>query len=227
MFLDLINIFFPKTCAGCHNILLSAENVICTDCRHNIPLTNHLLNLENNEIHKKLYGRVDLKIGFALMYFHKHNLVREIIHSLKYRGNQEVGLVLGNWIANELKNKDVIKDIDYILPVPIHKKRKRKRGYNQVAVLGTTLAENLNIVYDENFLYRKTYLKSQTKLSFDKRNQLKENTFEVNFDETHTGKHFLIIDDVFTTGATMEACAKAIQKIPNSKISVLCLAVTI
>ena len=219
----LLNLFFPKSCAGCHTILLSDEKVICTYCRHEIPLTNHH-QMEENEIFQKFYGRITLEFGAALFYFHKKGIVQEMMHQLKYKGNQEVGKMVGEWYVSELKSLEQMKDIDYIFPVPLHKRRFRERGYNQVTTFGKALSQNLNIPYEETVLQRKLYTKTQTKKSLLGRTDISKTIFDVSFSEVHHGKHFLLIDDVMTTGATLEACSKVILTIPDAKISIVCMA---
>ncbi|MBF6641341.1 ComF family protein [Flavobacterium sp. J49] len=223
MWNHLVNLFFPKSCAGCHAILLSDEKVICTQCRHEIPLTNHH-KIEENEIFQKLYGRIPLEFGAALFYFHKKGIVQEMMHQLKYKGNQEIGTIVGDWYASELKDLEQMKNIDYIIPVPLHKRRFRERGYNQVTTFGKSLAQNLNIPYEENVLQRKLYTKTQTKKSLLGRADINKTIFDVNFSENHHDKHFLLIDDVMTTGSTLEACSRELLKIPNAKISIVCMA---
>ena len=122
MLSSIFNLFFPKICAACDNILLTSESVICTVCRHDLPLTNHHLNSQN-EMFKKFYGKLDIEFASALLYFQKKGNVQELIHKLKYKGQQEIGTSLGNWYADDLKNLEQLKNIDYIIPVPIHKKR--------------------------------------------------------------------------------------------------------
>ena len=221
----LINLIFPKVCAGCKSILLDAEDSICTSCRHEIPTTNHFSELENDAF-KVFYGRVDVVFVAALLYFQKQSLVQEIIYSLKYRGNQSIGKTLGFWVAHNLKNLAVTKTFDVIIPVPLHAKKMRKRGYNQVTKFGNSIADVLNIEYNELILRRNIYTKSQTKKSIFGRSKVNEEVFEATFNESHHHKHFLIIDDVLTTGATVAACAIAMQKIPGAKISVVCMAFT-
>lgn len=223
MWNHLVNLFFPKSCAGCHAILLSDEKVICTQCRHEIPLTNHH-NIEENEIFQKMYGRIPIEFGAALFYFHKKGIVQEMMHQLKYKGNQEIGTIVGDWYASELKDLQPMQNIDYIIPVPLHKRRFRERGYNQVTTFGKALAKRLNIPYEESVLQRKLYTKTQTKKSLLGRADINKTIFEVTFSENHHDKHFLLIDDVMTTGSTLEACSRELLKIPNAKISIVCMA---
>ena len=223
MFQTLINLFFPPVCSGCHSFLLSNENVICTLCRHNIPLTNHHLNREN-ETFKKFYGRIPVEHSSALLYFHKKGIVQELIHNLKYKGQEEIGTVLGEWYAEDLKNSTLINSVDKIIPVPLHKRKLRERGYNQVTNFGLALSKNLNIPYESDILVRNVYSKTQSKKSLLNRSDGIDTIFDVVFTEKDHNKHFLLIDDVITTGSTLEACSHALLKIPGAKISIICMA---
>lgn len=223
MFQSIINLFFPKVCAGCNSFLTANENVICTLCRHHIPLTNHHLNPEN-EAFKKFYGKVPIEHASALFYFHKKGIVQEVIHKLKYKGHEEIGTVLGNWYAEELKEIPVFQEIDAIIPVPLHKKKYRQRGYNQVSTFGLALSNELKITYNESILIRTVYSKTQSKKNLLGRTEGIETIFNVNFTQKDHHKHFLLIDDVITTGSTLEACCRALMKIPGTRISIVCMA---
>lgn len=223
MFKKIINLFFPKVCAGCNSFLLNNENVICTVCRHEIPLTNHHLRIDN-ENYNRFYGRIPLESAQALFYFHKKGIVQQLIHNLKFRGHQEVGTVIGDWYSEDLKSLEIMKTIDEIIPVPVHKKRFKERGYNQVTTFGKALSKNLNITYNPNILVRNVYSKTQSKKNLLDRNDTNANIFDVNFIEKNYNKHFLLIDDVMTTGATLELCANALLKIPGAKISIVTMA---
>jgi ComF family protein len=223
MFKSIINLFFPPVCSGCHSLLISNENVICTLCRHNLPLTNHHINPENEAV-KKFYGRIPVEYASALLYFHKKGIVQELIHNLKYKGQEEIGTVLGEWYAEELKNLAFIKSVDQIIPVPLHKRKLRERGYNQVTNFGLALSKNLNLDYNDSVLLRKIYSKTQSKKNLLHRSDGIDTTFDVSFTEKDHNKHFLLIDDVITTGSTLEACSHALLKIPGAKISVVCMA---
>lgn len=220
---SLINLFFPPVCTACKTFIGTNEYVICTVCRHNLPLTNHHLNPEN-EAFKKFYGRIPVEHVSTFLYFHKKGMVQEMIHNLKYKGHQEIGTLLGEWYAEDLKNSGFLQNIDAIIPVPLHKKRMKERGYNQVTNFGLALSENIKIPLNDSLLMRKTYSKTQSKKNLLGRSEGIETVFDVTFTEKDTNKHYLLIDDVLTTGATLEACSKALLKIPETKISIVCMA---
>lgn len=219
----LVNLFFPKVCAGCKSYIATNESVICTVCRHELPLTNHHLNREN-EAFKKFYGRIPVEHVSALLYFHKKGMVQEMIHNLKYKGHEEIGTLLGEWYASDLKESSTLNNVDVIIPVPLHKKRLKERGYNQVMNFGLALSENFKIPLNDSILIRKVYSKTQSKKNLLGRTEGIETVFDVAYTEEDANKHYLLIDDVLTTGATLEACSKALLKIPGAKISIVCMA---
>lgn len=225
MFEKLLNLFFPKACAGCNSFLLANEKVICTVCRHEIPLTNHS-KIENNEAHVKFYGRIPIEFAGALFYFHKKGIVQELIHKLKYKGHQEIGTAVGYWYAEEIKNIKELKDVDFIIPVPLHRKRLKERGYNQVETFGKAVSEIAKIPYNDKVLIRTIYSKTQTKKNILGRSEMVKSIFSVTADESHHNKHFLLIDDVITTGSTLEACGRELLKIPGARLSIVCMAMT-
>ncbi len=225
MFENLINLFFPKACSGCNSFLLANENVICTVCRHEIPLTNHH-KIENNEAVVKFYGRIPIEFAAALFYFHKKGIVQEMIHKLKYKGHQEVGTAIGYWYAEELKTIAVLDSVDYIVPVPLHKKRLKERGYNQVETFGRALSESMGIPYNDSVLIRNVYSKTQTKKNLLGRSEVVGSIFSAEYNEALHNKHFMLIDDVITTGSTLEACGRELLKIPGAKLSIVCMAMT-
>lgn len=225
LFKNIIDVLFPRVCMGCHGFLLANENVICTTCRHEMPLTNHHLNLEN-EAFKKFYGKLPLDFASTLLYFHKKGIVQEMVHNLKYHGHQEIGTVLGNWYSEDLKNLIIVASFDEIIPVPLHKRRLKERGYNQVTTFGQALSEGLLIPFNPEILKRVKYSKTQVKKTLLSRTEIGTTLFESVFTEKDHNKHFLLIDDVLTTGSTLESCGRALLKIPGAKISILCMAMS-
>jgi ComF family protein len=188
-----------------------------------MPLTQYHLNPKNEAV-KKFYGKIDIQFASAFLYFNKKGIVQELIHNLKYKGHQEIGTVLGNWYAEDLKELHLQIPFDAVIPVPLHKRKFKERGYNQVTTFGKAISLGFEIPFAENILIRKLYTKTQSKKNLLGRSENIENIFDVKFTESDHNKHFLIVDDVLTTGATLEACSKALLKIPGAKISILCMA---
>ena len=219
----LINLFFPKVCAGCHTLLMTNEDVICTHCRHEMPLTQYHLDTKNEAV-KKFYGKIEIQHASAFLYFNKKGMVQELIHNLKYKGHEEIGNLLGGWYVEDLKELNLEIPFDVVIPVPLHKRKFKERGYNQVSTFGQALSKGLKISYDDAILFRKKYSKTQSKKNLLGRSENIENIFDVKFSEANHNKHFLLVDDVLTTGATLEACSRALLKIPGAKISIVCMA---
>tara|TARA_R110000868_G_scaffold74688_4_gene215875 strand:+ start:32597 stop:33106 length:510 start_codon:yes stop_codon:yes gene_type:complete len=165
-----------------------------------------------------------LEYASAFVYFHKKGIVQELIHKLKYKGHEEIGTIIGNWYAEELKESTILKTANVIIPVPLHKKKYKERGYNQVTTFGLALSEEFNIPYNDSILFRAVYSKTQSQKSLLGRSEGIDTVFDVNFGEKDHNKHFLLIDDVITTGATLEACSRALLKIPGARISIVCMA---
>lgn len=224
MLQSLINLFFPQVCNACHNPLQDNEDTICVDCRHDLPVTNfHFENSDN--VKKVLYGRAQIENGTALFRFEKKSNVQRLIHNLKYKGHEHIGFVLGNWLGSELKTIKTYNDIDIVIPVPLHKKKLRIRGYNQVTKFGEQLAIALSAHFVEDALIKITNTKSQTKKSRFSRSQANDELFVLNAANTIENKHILLVDDIITTGATIEACTSVLQQVKNIKISVATMAI--
>lgn len=203
---------------------MTNETVLCTNCRHEMPLTQYHHDSKNEAV-KKFYGKIPIEHASALLYFNKRGIVQELIHNLKYKGHEEIGTVLGSWYAEDLKELQLQNPFEIVIPVPLHSKKFRERGYNQVTAFGETLAKELNLTFDDSILYRKKYAKTQSKKNLLGRSENIDSTFDVRFSEENQNKHFLIVDDVLTSGATLEACARALLKIPGARISIACMAI--
>ncbi len=216
-FLDL---FYPRICMGCSDLVNTKDEILCLRCRHDLPLTNHHLETEN-EFYRKLFGRLDIENAAAMVYFHKKGIVQELIHNLKYRNHPEIGTLLGEWYGEVLLENEIYQNIDCIIPVPLHPNKLKERGYNQVENFAKTIAKKLNKPYYPNVLKREKYSKTQVFKNILNRTDIIDKVFDLNTDEQHKGQHFLLIDDVITTGSTLESCGKALLSIPNSRLSLL------
>lgn len=224
MFKNLINLFFPKLCLACNFALTDNEEYVCTNCRHDLPVTNFHFD-DSDEVKKVLYGRVKLEHATSLFRFHKKGIVQQLIHNLKYKGHQEVGELLGSWLGAELKSIDSYKNIDVVIPVPLHKKKLKKRGYNQVETFAKHIASNLNAHYLDSVLIKITNTNSQVKKNRLARWNSKDEIFTVQNLEIINGKHILLVDDLITTGATVEVCVNQLLKAGNVKISLATIAI--
>ena len=222
---DFFYLFYPNICANCKEQLLQNEKVICTFCRHDLPLTN-FKSYTRNKVSSIFSGRITIEKAYALLFFRKQGITKNLIHDLKYKGNESVGVFFGNWIGEiVVKNKE-FSTVDFIVPVPIHAKKKKIRGYNQVTKFGECLSMHLKVPLNEDILIRQSATKTQTlKSRFERFNDL-ESKFSARNTSIFKEKHILIIDDIITTGATLEACAKELLKTPGIKISILTMAYT-
>ena len=221
----LFRIFYPALCINCDANLLQNENFLCTFCRHDLPLTNYT-NYRDNKIKRIFDGRVSVEKANALFFFRKEGITQKLIHQLKYKGNENVGFFFGDWQGEILKENEEFKNIDFIIPVPLHPKKLRKRGYNQVKKYGERLSEHLKKPFVENILSRTSTSKTQTfKSRFERFNDI-YTKFLLKDTLIFKNKNILLIDDVITTGATLEACIRELQKTEGIKISILTMAYT-
>ncbi len=223
MLKPLLNLIYPPLCPGCNEPLPDEKAVICALCRHDMPFTNHHLQPEN-EAYKKFLGRLHLEHISALLYFHKEGIGQNLIHNLKYRRQEQVGTLMGQWYAKDLAKVAVLQGITDVTPVPLHLKKLRQRGYNQAAGFAKALAKGLNTNYNETLLLRTTYNKTQTQKNKEKRAEIINSAFAVNYSESDHNKHFLLVDDVMTTGATLEACGRLLLQIPGARLSIVTIA---
>ncbi len=225
IFIDFFKLFFPRTCRCCGNILLNSENQICTYCISHLPLTN-FVNMVNNPVEKKLWGRGKIEAATSLLFFSKKGNVQKILHEIKYKRNINLAHLMGNQLGIELKKSNRFSDVDIIIPVPLHPKKQKQRGYNQSEEIAKGMINHFKKEINTTTLIKTTYTKSQTKQKrFSRWENVSENFSVINTSEIKT-KHILLVDDVITTGATLEACIKELLKIPEVKISIATLAYT-
>ena len=224
MFKSIVNLFFPKVCYACHNLLNDNADTICLDCRHDLPITNFHFN-NNDSIKKVFYGRAEVENGTALFRFEKKGNVQQLIHNLKYKDHEHIGFILGSWLGGELKTLESYKNIDAVIPVPLHKNKLKKRGYNQVSKFGQQIAKALNADYMDDVLLKITNTKSQVTKKRLARWNSGEELFTIKNPNSIERKHILLVDDIITTGATLEACILVLNQAKNIKISIATMAI--
>jgi len=222
---DLVGLLFPNLCNGCGLSLYATEKVICTHCLYDLPYTD-FHRYADNRVAKQLWGRLPFEAAMAMLYFKKNTKIQNLIHNLKYKGKTEVGYKLGNLMGDKLAGSELYKGIDYIVPVPLHPKKERARGYNQSNCIADGVAEVLGIPVHKNLLVRKKITETQTRKSRFIRYENMLAVFEVNEPGQVVNKHVLLIDDVITTGATLEACGTALINVGINKLSIAGLAFT-
>nr|WP_297791690.1 ComF family protein [uncultured Eudoraea sp.] len=197
---------------------------MCTVCRNQIPLTEYDF-IEVNAVDKIFYGRVDIKKAAAFLFYADQGIVKNLIHFLKYKNQPQIGQFLGDWYGQVMKEDNAPDDIDIVIPVPLHKKRLKKRGYNQVSGFAKRIAGHLNAQYIEHLLVKTANTRTQTKKSRLYRWREMPNLFEVTNPDYLNAKNILLVDDVITTGATMEACARALKRANDVTVSIAAMAV--
>lgn len=220
---DFAALFFPRPCLACGECLLKGEETICTRCLLELPETDHHLN-SNNALLNRLAYRIPLRYGMACYRFTKNGRVQRLLHELKYKNHPEIGIQLGRVYGDKLCASGMYRDFDVILPVPLHPSRIRKRGYNQAAKFGEGLAGRLSVPCTDDAMARLHKTATQTKRSRAGRWENIANVFTVRIPELVKDRSILLVDDVITTGSTLEACANALLLAKPRELSVACIA---
>lgn len=220
---DFISLLFPRLCYACGNQLMRNENLICTECFVVIPRTNYHF-VEDNPVAQLFWGRCLIEKAAAFSYYNKGSRIRKLIHNMKYNGIREIGYDLGRLYGLSLKTSGFINDIDIIIPVPLHPVKKRIRGFNQSETISMGIADATHLPVDLKSLARVLVSATQTKRSRYERWTNVEGIFQVLDSQTIMGKHVLLVDDVITTGSTIESCTNELLKIEGVKVSAVALA---
>lgn len=223
--LSFIGLFYPDYCLGCGRPLLTGEHYICVDCINDLPYT-YFNNSRKNVVSELLWGRINsLNKAYSMCYFSKSSQLQSLLHNLKYKNKPEVGIELGIYLAHELEKTD-FADFDVMIPVPLHPKKMKIRGYNQSEKIAEGIKRVINKPIDTKSVVRSVFTNTQTKKDKVDRWENVKDIFEVKKVDNLAGKHILIVDDVITTGATIESLANVIEKLPDVKISVASVAIS-
>jgi ComF family protein len=223
LFDDLFSLFFPNLCLGCGQPLIRGEETICMLCHFHLPKT-YFHNDPDNVLNRVFWGRVNIEAVAAFVFFQKGSTVQHLLHQLKYRNKPEIGFRIGKWYGQELIYSDLFRDVELVIPVPLHPNKLRNRGYNQSRMFAEGLVSVMQADLEDRCLYRKVDSKTQTRKARYSRWENVENIFAVRNPEKIRGKHILLVDDVITTGATLEACARALLGVPGVRVSIATIA---
>ena len=221
---DFFNLFYPALCSACGRALGTGEKHLCSVCLYRLPKTNFQVQ-PDNPVARRFWGKTNVASAASFVFFDKGEKVQQMLHALKYQRNTELGIFLGELYGKELKESSLVAGCDAIIPVPLHKKKIRVRGYNQSDLIADGLSKAMRIPVHKKFLVRTVATSTQTRKSRYARFENVENVFELNGEKTDA-KHFLLVDDVITTGSTLEACAACLNQIEGVKVSVATIACT-
>ncbi len=226
MFRSLWHLFVPRACAVCGRILVDGEYLVCTACRWEMPLTGMCAD-PNNPIREKLHAMFMAEQGCAMFFYRKGSGYDQLIHRFKYQGKAALSTAMGRWFGEELRHSGLYSEVDLILPVPLHPLRLVKRGYNQSEALARGIGRALKKKVRTGCLVRRTHHVSQTHRNSADRWENVAGIFGIRRPERLAGKHILLVDDVMTTGATLESCADTLRRaVPDCRISAVTLAVS-
>lgn len=218
------HLFYPHTCHGCGSDILHEDSLLCAMCFVNLPHTNYARHA-NNPIEKIFWGRLPLVAAHSEFYFAKESLIQHLVHQLKYKGNRDIGIFLGGLMAKSLLNSNRFNKLDGLIPLPMYPDKEKKRGYNQAAVICDGMSKEMNVPVLGNYLLRQKLTETQTKKHRVERWENVAGSFVIKNGEQLTGKNLLLVDDVVTTGATLEASGQLLHQIAGVQLSIATLMV--
>jgi len=223
-FNSFTQLLFPNLCICCKGYLSNQERFICDMCNYNLPIYE-FNSLKDNDLRKKFWGTLPIQECLAYLSFKQNNEVQKVMHELKYNGNKEIGFAMGLTLGRLILSFDKLDDIDFIIPIPLHKKREDQRGFNQAEVIANGVSNIIKAPVLNNVVGRVINNKSQTNRNRLDRSINTEDIFKVMNLKPLEGKHILLLDDVITTGATMISCGNSLLRVKDLKLSVAGLAV--
>ena len=222
LFQSAAHLFYPHICTGCGTDLLSEDEQLCFHCIYELPHTNYET-YPNNPIERIFFGRLKTEAAHAGFYFSKGELMQTLVHDFKYKGNKEIGIYLSKIMAEKMLQSNRFRNIDYLIPLPLFAEKEYKRGFNQAKIICDGMGEVMNIPVVEKNVVRINFTETQTKKHRTERWENVAESFKVLYADQLINKHILLVDDVITTGATLEACAQNLIAISGIKISIATL----
>lgn len=219
----LLDLFYPRICAGCKSPLLQSEHLLCTSCHFHLPHTHYHLQ-QDNPVAKLFWGRVPLVAAAAFLQFRKGGRTQHILHAIKYQQAKELGELMGKLYAKQLVTQDTFNNVDVVIPVPLHPSKERQRGYNQSLLFARGLGDEMKREISSQHLLRVTATETQTRKSRYARFMNMKEVFVVEKPHELENKHILLVDDVVTTGSTLESCAQLLIDKTGCSVSVATIA---
>jgi ComF family protein len=219
----LKHLFYPHVCTGCGSDLIDDNNLLCLQCINDLPHTNFAMHT-SNPVEKVFWGRLSITSAMSEFYFTKGTLIQTLIHQFKYKSNIDIGLYLGAIMGNSLLKSNRFNRIDALIPLPLNAEKEFKRGYNQATILCNGMSTVMGVPVIKNNVIRNRFTQTQTKKHRTERWENVEGSFAIKDPTVLNNKNILLVDDVVTTGATLEACGAEILKIEGTKLSIATLA---
>jgi ComF family protein len=222
---ELLNLFYPNVCVACQHSLHRNEYILCTQCYAELPYTGAYK--KDNAAEKLFWGRFPFEMAYSMLYFNKGNITAKLLHQFKYDGEITIGEMLGAQLALQLKNELQLRLSTVIVPIPLHSRKQSSRGFNQSDVIAQSAGKELGIEVNTTAVRRQKFTLSQTRKSRTDRLQNISDAFIVDKPDALQNKHVVLLDDICTSGATIEACALAIKTACTCDVSVVSAAIAI
>lgn len=223
----LSHLFFPNLCAACGDDVPALQDCFCLRCRHKLESTKNMHLEAENEFTGRFWGRLRLESGTALYYFTRKSPIQHALHQLKYRNQPDIGRRLGAELGRRLRQSPLFRGVEAVIPVPLHPKKEKLRGYNQSALFAQGISAELGVPALNQVLLRRMHSASQTRKKRLERFQNVGEVFALHRPEAIAGKHILLVDDVLTTGATLETCGNVLLQAPDVRLSLATIGIAL